>query len=64
MVMPFFPLQIHRVHEALLVGLMLVGAKGPGLLEQAIDERCLSVVNVCDNGDIANVLHKISNRAA
>jgi hypothetical protein len=36
---------------------MLVGAEGAGLLEQAIHERRLAVVNVRDDGDVSNVLH-------
>ncbi len=41
---------------------MLVGAEGAGLLEQAVHERRLAVVNVRDDGDVSNVLHNFSNR--
>src|SRR6185503_2066104 len=49
--------QIHRVHEALLGGLVLVGAEGAGLFQEAIDERGLAVVDVGNDGDVADVLH-------
>src|ERR1022692_4198264 len=52
-----FLFQVHRVHEAFLRGFVLVGAKGAGLFEEAIHERGLAVVNVCDDRDISNVLH-------
>ena len=38
-------------------GLVLVGAEGARLLEQAIHERRLAVINVRDDGDVSNVLH-------
>ena len=52
-----FPLEIHRVHDALLGGFGLVGAEGAGLLEQPIDERGLAMIDVRDDGDIADVFH-------
>jgi hypothetical protein len=33
----------------------LIVAKGAGLLEQTIDQRRLAVINVSDNGDIAQL---------
>src|ERR1051325_6940951 len=36
---------------------VLVGAKGPRLLQQAIDERRLAVIDVSYDGDIANMFH-------
>ena len=54
-----FLFQIHRIHQAFLRRLVLVGAEGAGLLEQTIHERGLAVVNVRDDGDISDVLHKI-----
>ena len=57
-----FLFQIHRIHQALLLRLMLVGAERAGLFEQAIHERRFAVVNVRDNGDVSNVLHKFSKR--
>jgi hypothetical protein len=36
---------------------VLVGAERPGLFEQTIHERRLAVIDVGDDGDIANVLH-------
>ena len=53
-------LQVHGVHDALLGGDGLVGAEGARLLEQAIHERGLAVVNVGDDGDVAYMLHKKS----
>ncbi len=38
-------------------GLGLVGAEGAGLLEQLIDERGLAVIDVRDDGDVADVFH-------
>jgi hypothetical protein len=38
---------------------VLVGAEGAGLLEQAVHERRLAVVNVRDDGDVSNVLHNL-----
>jgi hypothetical protein len=40
---------------------VLVGAEGAGLFEQAVHERGLAVVNVRDDRNVSNVLHK-SNR--
>ena len=40
------------------VRFVLVGAEGAGLLEQTIHQRRLAVINVGDNGDISNMLHK------
>jgi hypothetical protein len=38
---------------------VLVGAEGAGLLEQAVHERRLAVVNVRDDGDVSNMLHNL-----
>ena len=46
-------LQIVGIHRAL--GHALVVAKGAGLLQQAIDQRGLAVVDVGDDGDVAEV---------
>ena len=51
------PLEIHRVHDADLGGLGFVGAEGAGLLEELIDERGLAVIDVGDDGDVADVFH-------
>jgi hypothetical protein len=50
-------LEIHGIHDAFLGGLGLVGAEGAGLLEQAIDERRLAVVDVRDDREVADMLH-------
>ena len=59
-----FALEVHRVHDALDDG--LVGAERARLAEELIDERGLAVVNVGDDGDVANLLddfHKMSGGA-
>ena len=45
-------LQFVRVHDALDV--VLVGAKRAALLQHGVDQRGLAVVDVRDDGDIAN----------
>ena len=52
---PFLALEIHRVHYPLLH--LLIGAKGSGLPQQLIDERGLAVVDVCNDGDVADLIH-------
>ena len=46
-------LEVHRVHDALVD--VLVGAEGAGLPEHGVDERGLAVVDVGDDGDVAQV---------
>ena len=53
----FFPLQVHRVHDPLLSGDRLVGPERPGLLQQAIDQSSLAMVDVRDNRYVSYVLH-------
>ena len=48
------PLEVHGVHGALLD--LLVGAEDPALLEQLVDQGGLPVVDVGDDGDVADVL--------
>jgi hypothetical protein len=45
-------LQVHRVHDAL--DYAFVGPEQPRLFEHRVYERGLAVVNVRDNGDVAN----------
>ncbi len=52
-----FAFQVHGVHDALLGGDGLVGAKGARLFEQAIHQRRLAVIDVGDNSDVANMIH-------
>ena len=47
-------LEVHRVHDA--IGDVLVGAEGAGLPEHGVDERRLAVVDVGDDGDVAEVV--------
>ena len=47
-------LEVHRVHDA--VGDVLVGAEGAGLPEHGVDEGRLAVVDVGDDGDVAEVV--------
>ena len=49
-----FALEVHRVHDALDDG--LVGAEGARLAQELVDERGLAVVNVGNDGDVANLL--------
>ena len=57
-----FPLEIHRVHDALLGRLGFVGAEGARLLEQAVHERGLAVIDVGDDGDVADVFHDLGGK--
>ena len=43
---------IARVHDALVH--LLVRGKGAGLAEQLVDQRGFTVVNVSNDGDVAN----------
>ena len=57
----FFALEVHRVHDALDHG--LVGAERAGLAQELVDQRGFAMVNVGDDGDVANLLddfHKMS----
>src|SRR2546423_10904375 len=45
-------LDVVGIHDALAE--LLVGGKGPRLLQQAIDQRGLAVVDVRDDGDVAD----------
>ena len=47
-------LEVHGVHDPL--GDVLVGAKGAGLPQHRVDQRRLAVVDVGDDGDVAQVL--------
>src|SRR6266566_2110630 len=48
-------LEIHRVHHALLD--LLIGAKGPRLPQQLIDQRSLAVIDVRNDRDITDFIH-------
>ena len=52
---PFLALEIHRIHHALLD--LLIGAKGPRLAQQLIDQRRLAVIDVRNDGDITDFIH-------
>src|SRR5438552_6205760 len=52
-----FALKVHGIHDPFLAGDGLIGAKSAGLLEQAIHQRGLAVIDVSDNRDISYVLH-------
>ena len=51
------PLEVIGVHDALVH--LLVGADGAGLLEESVDERGLPMVDVGDDGHIADVVTKL-----
>ena len=50
---PLLALEIHRVEHAL--GDVLVGAEGARLPQHRVDERRLAVIDVRDDGDVANI---------
>ncbi len=50
----FFAFEVHRIHDALDDG--LVRAERARLTQELIHERGFAVVNVGDNGDVANLL--------
>jgi hypothetical protein len=54
---PALALQFVRVHDALDAPRALV--QGPGLLQQAVDERGLAVVDVGDDGDVAKSFRQV-----
>ncbi len=56
----FLTLEVHRVHHAFLD--LLIGPKCAGLPQQLIDQRCLAVINVRNDGDITDFIH--SRRAS
>ena len=49
---PPLPLQVVAVHGAF--GHLLVGAEGAGLLQQVVHQGCLAMVDMRDDGDVAN----------
>jgi hypothetical protein len=53
----FLTFQIHGVHDPDFRGNGLVGAECPRLFQELIHERCLAVVNVGDDCDVADVVH-------
>ena len=57
---PLFFLEIHRVHDPLLQ--LLVGLKGSRLTEQLVNQSGLTVVDVGDDGDVANIFHTIPEK--
>src|SRR4029077_1291676 len=52
----FFTLEIHRIHYALFD--LLVGTKSPGLAQQLIHKRRLTVIDVRNNGNVTNLIHR------
>ena len=54
---PFLALEVHRVHHPFLD--LLIGAEGARLAQQLIDQRGLAVVNVSDDGDVADLIHEM-----
>ncbi len=46
-----FTLQVVRVHDPFLN--LLIGPENAGLSEHAIEQRCLAMVDVGDNGDVS-----------
>ena len=54
-----FFFKVHRIHQAFHLGFGLVGAERAGLFEQAVHQGGLAVINVRDNSDVADMLHKL-----
>ena len=52
-VMPFFTFQIHGIHGAFLHG--LVGPVGASRLQKLVNQGRLPMVNVSDDGEIAEL---------
>ena len=50
-----FTLEIHGIHDAFRYGFAL--AKGPRLTQEAVDKGRLAVIDVGDDGDIAEVFN-------
>ena len=57
---PLFFLEIHRVHDPFLE--LLVGLKGSRLSEQLVNQGGFAVVDVGDDGDVANIFHAIPEK--
>src|SRR5690606_20121906 len=49
----FFPLQVHRIHHP--IGELTPGGHGAGLAQHGVDQGGLAVVDVGDDGDIAEI---------
>jgi hypothetical protein len=49
-------LELVRIHDTL--GYSLIGAEGSGLAEHSVDESGFAVVDVGDDGDIADGAHR------
>ena len=54
---PALLLEVVRVHDPFVD--VLVGADGAGLLEERVDERGLPMVDVGDDGNVADVVSKL-----
>ena len=54
---PLLLFEIHRIHEALLLAFVLVGAESAGLFQKTVDQRGFAMVHVGDNRNISDVLH-------
>jgi len=53
---PLLALEVHRVEDALCD--LLIRAKGAGLPQHGVHERCLPVIDVRDDRNVPNVLAK------
>ena len=51
-------LEVHGIHQPLLRAFVLVRPKGARLLQQAIHQGGLAVIDVGDNRYVPNMLHK------
>src|SRR5262249_16237214 len=50
------PFEIHRVHDPLLD--LLIGPERSGLAQQLVYQRRLPVINVGNDSDVANMIHR------
>jgi hypothetical protein len=56
-------LQVVRVHHAVVDAFELVRGEGAGLLQHAVDDGGLAVVDVSDDGDVADVVARGHKKA-
>ena len=53
-----FALQVHGVHDPFFRRLGLIGAERPGLFQQTIHQRGLAMINMGDNCNVSDMLHR------
>ncbi len=53
-------LEVHGIHDPF--GHVLVGAKDTALVQESVDESCLAVVDVRDDGDVTDIIAASNSR--